>query len=81
MTQAPDGGLLVADSGRKAPLAFRSPLDRGNGPLPTIGIQAERILFDRDGGMWMAETGLARVPFPKRKPDRQVFKTSVMSNK
>jgi len=76
MTQDPDGALLVADSGRKAPLAFRSPLDRGNGPLPTVGIQAQRILFDRDGAMWMAETGLARVSFPKRMPDRQVLETS-----
>jgi signal transduction histidine kinase/ligand-binding sensor domain-containing protein len=76
MTQGPDGTLFVADSDRKAPLAFRSPLDRGNGPLPTIGIQAQRILFDRDGAMWMAETGLARVSFPKRKPGRQIFETS-----
>jgi signal transduction histidine kinase/sugar lactone lactonase YvrE len=76
MTQAPDGALLVADSDRKAALAFRSPLDRGNGPLPTIGARAERILFDRDGAIWMAETGLARVSFPKRKPGRQILKTS-----
>ncbi len=72
MTQARDGTLLVADRNRKAPLAFRSPLDRGNDPLPTIGIQAQRILFDRDGAMWMGETGLARAPFPNAKRGRQV---------
>ena len=70
MTQAPDGTLLV--TGGNGPRAFRSPLDRGNDPLPTIAMHAQRILFDRDRAMWMADTVLARVPFPNGKPDRQL---------
>jgi signal transduction histidine kinase/ligand-binding sensor domain-containing protein len=64
-TQAPDGTLFFYDNDRDSLSTLCAPIERCRA-WPIIRIPAMRILFDRDGAMWIAGYGLSRVAFPKR---------------
>jgi PAS domain S-box-containing protein len=68
LAQAPDGSIWQASlSGVQRILQGRD--DRPGIRAPRLGPHAEsvRILFDRDGALWIAmEDGLHRIPYPDR---------------
>jgi signal transduction histidine kinase/ligand-binding sensor domain-containing protein len=74
--QAPDGTMWFHDNDAGSLRGFRTPTDSRTEPLPQIKIPARSILFDRDGALWLAGTGLSRVLFPERLGGRSISETS-----
>src|SRR6185369_1379105 len=73
ITQAPDGRLWMTEwskPGRPIPLAGQEAAAKD----PEIKVEAEKMLFDRDGNLWMIVTsnGIKRVRFPERLGQRKL---------
>jgi signal transduction histidine kinase/ligand-binding sensor domain-containing protein len=62
IAEAPDGTLFFSQYLKPGVQAFRSPADRRSGRLPIINLSAAKMLFDRDGALWIAGNGVSRVP-------------------
>jgi len=71
MLESPDGTMWMAQTMR----AVR-PMPPSKGPEIVLGSQ--RILFDRDGSLWITTLGdgLRRAPYPDRLPHEKIEKSS-----
>ncbi len=69
--QAPDGAIWVSETGRSAHTIKRE--DDGTRDTE-VRVGATWVLFDRDGGLWVASVGdgLRRVPYPDRIRGKQI---------
>jgi signal transduction histidine kinase/ligand-binding sensor domain-containing protein len=76
LAQAPDGTIYFYDHGQHATRCFRPPLDPRAGALPRIRIEANSLLVDRDGSLWLAGTGLFRISSPDRLLEKTVRPSS-----
>ena len=62
--RAPDGTIFFSEDGERSVRAFRFPMGSHGGRMPLLKILARRMLFDRDGGLWLAGNGVSRLPVP-----------------
>ena len=64
LARAPDGTIFFSEDGERSVRAFRFPMGSHGGRMPLLKILARRMLFDRDGGLWLAGNGVSRLPVP-----------------
>lgn len=76
IAQAKDGRLWITEWSKPARTI---PIEGQESALkaPEIRVKAERLLFDRDGGLWMTvnSEGIKRLRFPERLGDRKINAT------
>jgi ligand-binding sensor domain-containing protein len=73
LAEAPDGTLFFSQYVKPGVQAFRSPADPRTGRLPTINLLASKMLFDRDGALWIAGNGVSRLPPQNQRGGWQTF--------
>jgi signal transduction histidine kinase/ligand-binding sensor domain-containing protein len=69
--EAPDGTIWISETGQSAHTVRRF---HEQGPMTTISVGANCVLFDRDGGLWVSSIGdgLRRVAYPDQIRGHQI---------